>query len=195
MAPTARHLVDHVIPPVPVRPWVISVPKRLRLFLAERQAARMIEPILDREEHVTAGEPIRHRFARDPTGALHGQPHAHKVPRRTRFFAARPITPGDLDTQQDSPTHGPRCSEANQHPSHACRSAIDRPIRQARRSAPVAGSDHHCQCPRPFLLAARQRQPGVISARNTGRDDDDGEPRSRPRSHREHLLFRRLHDQ
>ena len=36
MAQTAAHLVDHVIPPVPVRQWVISVPKRLR----GRQAAR-----------------------------------------------------------------------------------------------------------------------------------------------------------
>ena len=33
------HLADHVIPPVPVRQWVISVPKRLRCFLADRPAA------------------------------------------------------------------------------------------------------------------------------------------------------------
>jgi len=39
MAQTAAHLVDHVIPPVPVRPWVISVPKRLRCFLADRPNA------------------------------------------------------------------------------------------------------------------------------------------------------------
>jgi hypothetical protein len=36
MAQTAAHLADHVIPPVPVRQWVISVPKRLRCFLADR---------------------------------------------------------------------------------------------------------------------------------------------------------------
>jgi hypothetical protein len=36
MAQTAAHLVDRVIPPVPVRQWVISVPKRLRCFLADR---------------------------------------------------------------------------------------------------------------------------------------------------------------
>ena len=36
---TAAHLVDHVIPPVPVRQWVISVPKRLRGMLADRPAA------------------------------------------------------------------------------------------------------------------------------------------------------------
>ena len=39
MAQTAAHLVDHVIPPVPVRQWVISVPKRLRGTLADRPAA------------------------------------------------------------------------------------------------------------------------------------------------------------
>jgi hypothetical protein len=39
MAQTAAHLADHVIPPVPVRQWVISVPKRLRGFLADRPAA------------------------------------------------------------------------------------------------------------------------------------------------------------
>jgi hypothetical protein len=39
MAQTAAHLADHVIPPVPVRQWVISVPKRLRGFLADRPTA------------------------------------------------------------------------------------------------------------------------------------------------------------
>ena len=39
MAQTAAHLVDHVIPPVPMRQWVISVPKRLRCFLADRPNA------------------------------------------------------------------------------------------------------------------------------------------------------------
>ena len=39
MAQTAAHLADHVIPPVPVRQWVISVPKRLRVMLADRPQA------------------------------------------------------------------------------------------------------------------------------------------------------------
>jgi len=39
MAQTAAHLVDRLIPPVPVRQWVISVPKRLRCFLADRPSA------------------------------------------------------------------------------------------------------------------------------------------------------------
>ena len=33
MAETAAHLVDHVFPRVPVRQWVLSLPKRLRYFL------------------------------------------------------------------------------------------------------------------------------------------------------------------
>ncbi len=39
MAQTAAHLVDHVIPPVSVRHWVISLPKRLRGFLGDRPKA------------------------------------------------------------------------------------------------------------------------------------------------------------
>ena len=39
MAQTAAHLVDHVIPPAPVRQWVISVPKRLRGFFGDRPEA------------------------------------------------------------------------------------------------------------------------------------------------------------
>ena len=33
MVETAAHLVDQVFPPLPVRQWVLSVPKRLRYFL------------------------------------------------------------------------------------------------------------------------------------------------------------------
>ena len=33
MAETAAHLVDHVFAPLPVRQWVLAVPKRLRTFL------------------------------------------------------------------------------------------------------------------------------------------------------------------
>ena len=39
MAETATHLVDHVIPPLPVRQWVLSVPKRLRWYLEREPRA------------------------------------------------------------------------------------------------------------------------------------------------------------
>ncbi len=33
MAETAAHLSDHVFPRLPVRQWVLSVPKRLRYYM------------------------------------------------------------------------------------------------------------------------------------------------------------------
>lgn len=33
MAETAAHLVDHIFQRLPVRQWVLAVPKRLRYFL------------------------------------------------------------------------------------------------------------------------------------------------------------------
>jgi len=39
MAETAAHLVDHVFPPLPVRQWVLSLPKRLRYFLKSNPVA------------------------------------------------------------------------------------------------------------------------------------------------------------
>jgi hypothetical protein len=38
-AETAAHLVDHVFPPLPVRQWVLSVPKRLRWYLEREPQA------------------------------------------------------------------------------------------------------------------------------------------------------------
>jgi hypothetical protein len=39
MAQTAAHLVDHVFPPLLVRQWVLSVPKRLRWYLEREPKA------------------------------------------------------------------------------------------------------------------------------------------------------------
>ena len=44
MAETVAHLVDHVFPTVPVRQWVVSVPKRLRYFLA--RDARLLNRVV-----------------------------------------------------------------------------------------------------------------------------------------------------
>ncbi len=40
MAETAAHLIDPVVPALPVRQWVISFPKRLRYFLQRDSAVR-----------------------------------------------------------------------------------------------------------------------------------------------------------
>ena len=50
MAQTAVHLADHVNPPVPVRQWVISVPKRLRCILADRPQAMTLLSRLSLDE-------------------------------------------------------------------------------------------------------------------------------------------------
>ena len=38
MVATAAHLSDHVLPPLPLRQWVLSVPKQLRYFLHDDAA-------------------------------------------------------------------------------------------------------------------------------------------------------------
>lgn len=45
MAQIAAHLVDHVFPKVPVRQWVLSLPKRLRYFLHHHH--EYISPVLN----------------------------------------------------------------------------------------------------------------------------------------------------
>ena len=44
MAQAAAHLVDHVIPHVPVRQWVLSLPSPLRLLLAAQP--KLVTPVL-----------------------------------------------------------------------------------------------------------------------------------------------------
>ncbi len=52
MVEIAAHLVDHVIPPVPVRQWVLSLPKRLRGFLHRDPAlaGRVLRILLEEAE-------------------------------------------------------------------------------------------------------------------------------------------------
>jgi hypothetical protein len=60
MAETAAHLVDHVLPPLPVRQWVLSLPKRLRYHLQrDREALNAaLRIFLDEiERHLRAGSP------------------------------------------------------------------------------------------------------------------------------------------
>ena len=44
MAQTAAHLVEHVIPPVPVRQWVLWLPIPLRLLVAAQP--KLLMPVL-----------------------------------------------------------------------------------------------------------------------------------------------------
>jgi hypothetical protein len=51
MAQTAAHLVDHVIPHVPVHQWVLSLPIPLRLLLAAQP--KLVTPVLQVVHRVT----------------------------------------------------------------------------------------------------------------------------------------------
>ena len=60
MAETAAHLVDHVFPQVPVRQWVLALPKRLRYFVHRdaELAGRVLNVWLRALEHrLRAGSP------------------------------------------------------------------------------------------------------------------------------------------
>ena len=127
MAQTAAHLADHVIPPVPMRQWVISVPKRLRGILADRpQAVTTLSRIfLEEIERLlchaadlptardAAGQArprlgavsFQHRFG----SALNQHVHLHACVTDgvfkqraagggVTFHAARPLTASDLAT-------------------------------------------------------------------------------------------------
>jgi len=68
MVATAAHLTDHVLPRLPVRQWVLAVPKRLRYFLhrdadlqgtALRLFLRMVEQCL-RAHSPGSGPAARH---------------------------------------------------------------------------------------------------------------------------------------
>jgi hypothetical protein len=81
MAESAAHLADRVIPPVPVRQWVISVPKRLRGVLADRPAAvtALTRIFLDEIERTLRAERIRHSLPRHKRGQWVGPGRKRKA--------------------------------------------------------------------------------------------------------------------
>jgi hypothetical protein len=73
MAETAAHLTDHVIPRLPVRQWVLSLPKRLRYHLQhDREALNSaLRIFLDGvEQHLRSHSPGAGPKAKARTGAV-----------------------------------------------------------------------------------------------------------------------------
>ena len=62
MAQTAAHLVDHVIPHVPVRHWVLSLPIPLRLLLAAQP--KLLTPVLQVVHRVITRFPLKQAGAK-----------------------------------------------------------------------------------------------------------------------------------
>jgi Transposase zinc-binding domain len=82
MVETAAHLSDHVLPPLPVRHWVLSVPKRLLYFLHD-----------DAAEHGTIMRPLR---AVSSLSAREFRPH--RTPLVRTYAAALPFLLSSLGT-------------------------------------------------------------------------------------------------
>ena len=121
MAETAAHLVDHVIPPLPVRQWVLSVPKRLRWYLEREPRAisavlhillRVIEAHLRRSSAASSHARLKavsfiHRFGASLNRHVHYHccvidgvfepvEEADDVPQSVRFRPAAELTPEAL---------------------------------------------------------------------------------------------------
>ena len=127
MCEVAAHLTDHVLPHVPARQWVLSVPKRLRPYLhhdvcvagavlqillrAIRTTLRRTSPEAPPEAQVGAVS-FFHRFG----SSLNVHPHYHlvvldgvfsrppdrRIRREVRFHEASELTP---DHWRKPPTH------------------------------------------------------------------------------------------
>jgi hypothetical protein len=86
MVETAAHLVDQVFPPLPVRQWVLAVPKRLRHFLQRDPEAlgavlhillRVIEARLRERSGCARGRLGAVRFVQRFGSALNAHVHFH----------------------------------------------------------------------------------------------------------------------
>jgi len=76
MAQTAAHLVDHVFPPLPVRQWVLSVPKRLRWYLEREPKA--ISAVLHIFLHVVEAHLRQSSTATSPQARLGAVSFIHR---------------------------------------------------------------------------------------------------------------------
>jgi hypothetical protein len=119
MVQTAAHLVDHVIPRVPVRQWVLTVPKRVRYFLQHDQhifsgvlrvfmravntAVRKHSPGAPRDASFGAVA-----FLHRAGSFLNEHPHMHSAVTdgvfaegddQVEFYPASELTPGKVGTE------------------------------------------------------------------------------------------------
>ena len=80
MSQTAAHLVDHVIPHVPVRQWVLSLPIPLRVLLAAQPG--LVTPVLQVVQRVIT------RHLLDAVGLEADEGHSGAVTLIQRFGSA-----------------------------------------------------------------------------------------------------------
>ena len=124
MAETAAHLVDHVIPRVPVRQWVLSFPIPLRILFAAYP--QLLTPVLQIIHRVIAG------FLLKQAGVKGGAAHTGAVTLIQRFGSAANlnihlhclvlIVPFTGTTACIAAAKAPRCFMKRVHPpAMSCR--------------------------------------------------------------------------
>ena len=94
MVETAAHLTDHGFPRLPVRQWVLSVPKRLRYFMQRDGAAQVNKAA----QHIGAVAFI-HRFG----SCLNGHVHFHVCAVDGVFEEVPVAVAGEADAQSLPP--------------------------------------------------------------------------------------------
>ena len=118
MAQSAAHLVDNVIPRVPVRQWVLSFPIPLRILFAAHP--QLLTPVLQVIHRVIAG------FLLKQAGLKGGAAHTGAVTLIQRFGSAANlnihlyclvlIVPFTGTTAYTAAAKAPRCSMKRVHP-------------------------------------------------------------------------------
>ena len=115
---TAAHLADHVLPRLPVRQWVLAVPKRLRYFLhraADLQGAALGEFLRVVEKQLRAHSPGSGPSARSVHSPLRVDaqcPPALPLRRNRRRVRLRRRGPGRLPPPGSMRTPSPTCKSA-----------------------------------------------------------------------------------
>jgi hypothetical protein len=126
MAQTAAHLADHVIPPVPVRQWVISVPQRLRAHSPARRHGRRAWGRRSRHGRLLRRESESNPRTGDPGDGL----------RRGVKIATpggKAAVPGAADqAPENAAPASPAAHRLGHAYRHGCGSAVDRTIFRAR---------------------------------------------------------------
>ena len=161
LAETAAHLADHVFPRLPVRQWVLSVPKRLRYFLQRDGAAlnTALRIFLRVVQHSLVGHcpgAARSGKAALRIGAVVAQVQADARKRILRAFVRRGLIEADDAKEMAGYQHGGGFSvDAGVCIAATDRAGLERLLRYCARP-PFAmerlrkqGADLVYQCPEP----------------------------------------------
>jgi len=172
MTERAAHLVDHVIPNVPVRQWVLTLPHRLRYPLAWRHdLCKAVVRVPLREVHRHLRTRARERGLTDVRPVRRGAPRwcraALRAPRPLRPWVEASAVARRILTHLDLPADVPRPALARAPPMATATpttslSARFRPPRRPHPRGPRARSRRRCgQATGGWGIGRRRPTPGA----------------------------------